>query len=80
MASNTEIQPGAATGGGRGRDSAGRFTAGAAEEGDANANGRNEDPGLRIAHAPIRHSAAIQLNMLKVLLLRLMRAPIGSKR
>jgi hypothetical protein len=80
MASNTEIQPGSTAGNGRKRDSTGRFIAGTAEEGDADTNVGNEDPGLRIAHGAVKHSAAIQLHMLKVLLLRLLRVPIGSKR
>jgi hypothetical protein len=80
MASNTEIQPGSTAGDGRRRDPSGRFIAGAAEESNADADGRNEDPGLRIAHGAVKHSAAIQLSMLKILLLRLMRVPIGSKR
>jgi hypothetical protein len=80
MASNTEIQPGASTGGGGRRDPSGRFITGTAEESDANANVGNEDPGLRIAHGAIKQTAAIQLHMLKILLLRLMRTPIGSKR
>jgi hypothetical protein len=80
MASNTEIQPGSTAGNGRRRDSTGRFVTGAAQEGAVDAPVGNEDPGLRIAHGAIKHSAAIQLHMLKVLLLRLMRLPIGSKR
>jgi hypothetical protein len=80
MASNTEIKPGATAGNGRRRDSTGRFIAGTAEEGDAAAVVGNEDPGLRVAHAPVKHGAPIQLHMLKVLLLRLMRLPIGMKR
>lgn len=69
-------QQGSPAGNGRKRSPTGRLLAGSASEGNANAAGRNEDPGIGLASRPsgaVKHSPYLQFHLLKALYFRIVK-------